>query len=198
MQDVLEAEPIESAIEQADVAVAHAVAPYRHSAPVRAIGWLSEAGDQPQMRVLCGAAIAAGLLLRKPQLARAGLRALLAHSLATWAKSWVKHRIDRTRPAVLARHGRYRMAPGHAEEKMLNSFPSGHTAGAVAVARALARDLPEHRRQGYAGAAFIALAQVPRCAHYPSDIAAGSVVGLVSEALVSRLFDRLLPRAARA
>ena len=39
-------------------------------------------------------------------------------------------------------------------------------------------------------AAMIAGIQVPRGKHYPGDVAAGSVLGLVSALVVRRLWDR--------
>jgi membrane-associated phospholipid phosphatase len=38
-------------------------------------------------------------------------------------------------------------------------------------------------------AALIALSQIPRCAHYPTDVAAGLVLGLASEALVNGAWE---------
>jgi len=34
----------------------------------------------------------------------------------------------------------------------------------------------------------VALVQVPRGAHYPSDVLAGVVIGVAAEAIVNRLF----------
>ena len=109
---------------------------HERSLPVRALAAASEIGDQPQLRSICGALIVAGLLLDK-RLLRAGVRMLLAHELATAVKSSIKHRVDRRRPrsAASARHGEPR--PGHSSAKEESSFPSGHTAGAIAVAQAI-------------------------------------------------------------
>jgi membrane-associated phospholipid phosphatase len=46
----------------------------------------------------------------------------------------------------------------------------------------VARRYPSAAVPAYIAAAGIAAAQVPRCAHYPSDIAAGVLVGLAAEA----------------
>ena len=72
------------------------------------------------------------------------------------------------------------------DEGSWQSFPSGHTAGSVAAARALARAYPSASRPAYAGAAAIALVQLPRGKHFPSDVVAGTAVGVVAEALVDR------------
>ena len=158
---------------------------HAESAPVRAIGLVSEAGDQPQLRYLSGVMIGAGLLGHR-RLLRAGIRMLLAHELATVVKSMIKHRVDRTRPrsARSARHGEPR--PGRSRAKEESSFPSGHTAGSVAVAEAFGREFPEHRRAARTAAGLIGLAQIPRCAHYPTDVGVGAAIGLAAEAAVDR------------
>ena len=99
--------------------------------------------------------------------------------------------MDRTRPDTVADEGRYAMGPrdrdGHAD----NSFPSGHTASSVAVARAVGRDHPELHGAAVGVAAGIAVTQVVRSAHFVSDIAVGAALGLVAEALVDQAFRRL-------
>ncbi len=133
--------------------------------------------------------IAAGLVLRRPAIAAAGLRMLAAHATATGIKAIVKRSVDRTRPHVLVDENRYELARGERNEPSYNSFPSGHTAGAVAVAEAIARTLPRAARPARAWAVAIAVLQIPRCAHYPSDVGAGAAVGWASDRLV-RLAER--------
>ena len=187
-------DPVEKTAEallDADAAVAEAVEPYAKSAGVRAVGWLSEVGDQPQMRILCGAVIAAGLAGRSKRLTRAGLRMIAAHTLATEAKNMVKRRVDRSRPRSRDGENGHKPRPGKNRDKEETSFPSGHSAGASAVAAAYARDFPEHRAAAAAGAGAIALAQIPRCAHYPTDVGIGLALGLLSEALLDPVLDPL-------
>lgn len=172
-------------VEKADGAAAAAARPYRRTAPVRAASFFSKLGDQPPLRALCGAAIAAGLVARDERLLRAGIRALASHTLATWVKDAVKFRVDRTRPSSNGR-SRPEIKPGRDTSKEETSFPSGHSAGAAAVASAFARDFPEYRTPAYAAAGLIALAQVPRCSHYPSDVGAGIAIGIAADAAVDR------------
>jgi len=179
--------------EQADIAVARAAAGARGNILVRAFGRASEIADQPPLITLCAATFAAGLVTGNRPLARAGGRMLAAELLATKFKSLIKHRVDRTRPHVLADGGRYRAERGHDRDPALSSFPSGHMAGAVAVARAFAREYPERRLAAYAGAAGIGAIQIPRCKHYPADIAAGTIVGLLAETIV-HLSERMVQR----
>jgi hypothetical protein len=42
-------------------------------------------------------------------------------------------------------------------------------------------------------AVSVALVQIPRGAHYVSDVAAGAAIGLAAEAVVNAAFDRLFP-----
>jgi undecaprenyl-diphosphatase len=190
-KDIDPVEETAEALLDADSAVAEAVEPYRRTAAVRALAWLSELGDQPQMRMLCGAVIAAGLVGRSKRLTRAGLRMIAAHTLATEAKNVVKRRIDRSRPRSRTDGIGHKPRPGRNTAKEETSFPSGHSAGAAAVAAAYARDFPEHRAAAAAGAGAIALAQIPRCAHYPTDVGAGLALGLAAEALLDPVLDPL-------
>ncbi len=172
------------ALMKADKAALDAASPYRRTLPVRLLSRVSELGDQPQMLGLSGSVLALGLMRGDSRLARAGARMIAAHLLATMAKNFVKHRIDRTRPRSADGKDGHRMKPGRSEAKEETSFPSGHSAGAIAVARAFAREYPEYRAPALGGAGLIALAQVPRCAHYPTDVGAGLAIGLAAEAAV--------------
>lgn len=172
-------------LQDADREVADAVRPYRHTPVVQAIDLFAKLGDQPPLRILCGALIAGGLLGGDHKLARTGVRMLAAHTLATAAKDMVKRRVDRTRPGAAAAKGKdHHMSAGRSQAKSETSFPSGHSAGAAAVARAFARDYPEHAVAAHGAAAAIALAQIPRCAHYPTDIGAGLAIGIAAELAV--------------
>ena len=121
------------ALLEADARTVEAVQPY---AGLPLFERLADLGDQPQMRLLCGALIGAGFLADDRRLLKAGIRMLAAHSLATGAKNFVKHRVDRTRPRSLdgAPSSDHRLSPGRSTAKEETSFPSGHAAGAAAVA----------------------------------------------------------------
>lgn len=180
-------------VEKADVKVVQAAAEVQDTPPIRALAALAEVGDQPPMLVLSALVAAAGLWRGDRRLARAGIRMIAAEVVATLAKDAIKRSVARTRPEMLIEEGRYEMKRGGPYEGKWNSFPSGHTAGAVAVSRALVREYPEARLPAYAAAATIAAAQVPACNHYPSDIGAGAVVGWLSETIVDRMFRRIAP-----
>ncbi len=175
-------------IGEVDAAVTDEFAEHRNSKPMQLLATASEIGDQPQLRLISGAILAAGLVGGKPRLIRAGFRMLLAHELATAAKNFVKRRVDRTRPRSAATRGEAKVRPGRNTAKEVTSFPSGHTAGSLAVAQAFAREFPEYRAPALAAAGFIAVAQIPRCAHYPTDVGAGAVIGGGTEALLAKVW----------
>lgn len=179
-----------SALERADVAVTQAAAPYRETFVIRALGTLSELADQPQLFSICAGTAVLGLVTGNRRLTRTGMRMFASELLATALKTAIKRSVDRTRPHVLVEEGRYEMRPGNSRGSHVTSFPSGHTAGAVSVARAFARDYPEHAAAAYAAAAAVAAIQIPRCKHYPTDLAAGAAVGLLSEAAVTLLLGK--------
>jgi membrane-associated phospholipid phosphatase len=165
---------------EADAKAVEAAQPYQDNA---LLDRLADLGDQPAMRVVCVATLAAGMLARDPRFVRAGVRMLAAHTLATWTKDFVKHRVDRSRPASEGNPRQdHRPEPGRSRDKEETSFPSGHAAGASAVARAFAREVPEWAPAAYAVGGVLSLAQIPRCAHYPTDVGAGIAIGIASEA----------------
>lgn len=179
---------------RADRKVTHKAAEARDSWPVRIAGTASEAADQPPLVVLSLATVAFGAVLRRRNVALGGVRMLASHALATGVKTLLKNTVDRTRPAKAIAEGHH-IGKGHgADDTDLNSFPSGHTAGAVAVAQAAARDMPVVALPGRVAALLVAGVQMPRGKHYISDVLAGAAIGWASEALVSAGFAQLARR----
>ncbi len=178
--------------EDADIAMATHLASHRDHPVVRGLGTLSDVGDQPPLLALSGAVLALGVLVGNRRATEAGARMLGSLLLATWIKTGFKRLVARTRPNVLLQKGRYEVEPLGPDEGAWHSFPSGHTAGSVAVSRAAARIYPEAGTAAYTAAAAIALVQMPRGAHYPADVAAGAVVGLAAEAAINRIAHHLL------
>jgi membrane-associated phospholipid phosphatase len=176
----------------ADAAVAAAVERRQDHPALRAAALFSKLGDQPPMLGLALGTLASGIAQRDARLTRAGARMAAAHLLATAAKNVGKRTLDRTRPRSDSKH-RIERAKSDPDDKSTQSFPSGHSAGALAVARALGRDFPEREAAALGAAAAIALGQMPRRAHYLSDVGAGILIGLAAEALARRL----VPPAAR-
>ena len=171
-------------VEKADLKVAQIAGKARKHPATKAVGALSEVGDQPPLRTIAAATMVAGALGRSSHLTAAGMRMLVAHQLATSAKSIVKRAVDRTRPEVVLDGDAYESGKGRHDQSRFNSFPSGHTAGAVAVARAVGRDYPPLAVPAMLLAAGIAIAQVLRGKHYVSDVIAGAAIGLAADAVV--------------
>lgn len=153
-------------------------------------GSLSEIADQPPLAVVAGGSLVLGLVLRQPALARAGARMLAAHAIATGLKTMLKGSVDRTRPARALDGGGHKLKDGHGTtDPSLNSFPSGHTAGAVAAAEAVAAEMPAAALPARLAAGAVGAVQLPRGKHYLSDVAAGAAIGWLSERIADAALD---------
>lgn len=181
-------------VERADLAVARAAAPIDATPAGHMFGLVGMLGDQPPLRALTIALIAAGAVRRDRRLALAGARMLVAHTLATLAKTQVKRRVDRSRPELLIGEGHYEAHRGDSDEHDMTSFPSGHTAGSIAVAAAAARVYPQAGPAAIGAAMLVSVAQIPRRAHFVSDVVAGAAIGLVAERLIATVWP---PQPAR-
>lgn len=184
------------ALAKADRKTTHKAASHRDQPLVKATGFLAEIADQPQLIATSIGTVVIGLIGRRPDLIRGGARMLAAHLVATAAKSAIKHSVDRTRPAKAIRDGGGRFAPGDSHDHDQTSFPSGHTAGAVAVSRAAARDIDGIALPSALVTGAVAAAQPANGNHYISDLVAGAAVGWIAEMLVSAIFDRVVPAPA--
>lgn len=180
-------------IEKVDLAIADLLLPHVGRAGVRTLGAISDLSDQEPLYAAAAGTLVTAALLRDGRSWRAGTRLLAAHLLATALRGMVKQSVDRTRPDAAAKRGRYVLREGRRQESDFNSFPSGHTAGAVAVARAIGRDYPGAAAAALSLAALAGAAQVVRSKHYFTDIVAGALIGLAAEAFV----DALISRAGR-
>lgn len=178
-------------IEQADIAAVQAVGPWLGNPLVRAVSATGKLGDEPPILMLSGATVAAGLLRKDVRLIRCGARMLAAHAIAIGAKTLGKNKVDRTRPKTLMKKGEYKAETGDSRDPELRSFPSGHTAGAFAVASAAAREYPGAGAPLYTAATVIGALQIPRKAHFPTDVIAGALVGIAAEAAVNFLWRRM-------
>lgn len=174
-------------LEQADVDAAQTAARHRHHPLVRTVGALSEIADQIPLATVCGVVIAGGLVADRSDLMRTGARMMAAHVLANVLKRRIKNRIRRSRPTEVVERDRYVFEPGESRNGNETSFPSGHTAGAVAVARIVAGDLPRLTLPAAGIAVLIGGVQIPRAKHYPLDVTAGAVLGLAAAWAVNRV-----------
>ena len=164
----------------------------RDRAPVRYLAPLAKLADQQPMALLGGGTLALGMVTRRPAMIRSGARMLAAQIVAIGAKSLAKGNVDRLRPDADGAPG---LTKGSGtDDKSRNAFPSGHTAGAVASAEAVAHEVPAAATTARGLAALAGALQVPRGKHYVSDVVAGAAVGWLSERIAGaamRAIERL-------
>ena len=166
------------------MAIADKLLPYTGKTAVRAIGAVSDLSDQEPLYAAAAGTLVTAVLLRDGPTWRAGTRFLAAHLLATALRGIVKQLVDRTRPDAAADRGEYVLRKGRRRDSDFSSFPSGHTAGAVAVALAVGRDYPAARLPAIGLAAAAGVAQVVRSKHYVSDVVAGALIGFAAEVMI--------------
>lgn len=176
----------------------------RDRAPVRYLAPLAALADQQPMALIGGGTLALGVVTRRPAMIRSGARMLASQMVAIVGKTLAKGSVDRLRPDAEGAPALTRGSGTDDSEK--NAFPSGHTAGAVASAQAVAHEMPAAAVPARGLAALAGALQVPTAKHYVSDVIAGVAIGWLSERIagvamraVERLAeDRTLPAEAEA
>lgn len=139
-------------------------------------------------KLWCGAAVAmAWLGGRRGR--RAAVAGLAAAAVAQLLSNGVcKQLADRPRPPEQwFPHNEVEDRPDS------SSFPSGHTAAAVAFTTSVAKAWPTAGLLCAVPAVTVAVERVQSGAHYPSDVAAGAAIGLAS-AWLTRRAPRLILR----
>lgn len=101
----------------------------------------------------------------------------------------VKLVVGRARPALFAEHGAYSLTP-FAYDDLYSSFPSGHSAAVGAFFGAFSMVAPRLRPLFLMGALTIGLSRIIVGAHYPSDVAAGLLLGLWTAIATAFVFAR--------
>ena len=93
----------------------------------------------------------------------------------------------RARPKMLFGQGLYGFSFFQFSARM-NSFPSGHSDTAFALATALALLLPRWRIPAFAIAVLVPVSRVVVGAHYPSDVLAGPYLGVLTTLYLAEYF----------
>lgn len=147
---------------------------------------VEEAAEHTKLWWGAAVVMAAGGGWRGRKAAVAGLTSMAAAELVS--NGVVKQLVERRRPPKeWIPHDDVEDRPDS------SSFPSGHTAAAVAFTAAVALSWPWIGAACAIPAVLVAVERVHSGAHYPSDVAAGAAIGLTAAALV-RAAPRLLIR----
>ena len=129
--------------------------------------------------LITAAAAAVLLLAAGPGLA---LRFLLAGAMGLLLQQGLKQGVARVRPCLTEGGPHQRVAIPDA-----GSFPSGHTLHAALAAATVAFHAPLLAAVFVPLAVLVAVSRVALGVHYPSDVAAGAMLGLVFAAAVQLL-----------
>ncbi|MCX4854870.1 phosphatase PAP2 family protein [Streptomyces canus] len=145
----------------------------------RALSAVEESAESSKL--WCGAAVALAWRggWRGRRAAAVGLVAMVVAQLAS--NGLCKQLVDRPRPpAEWIPHDEVADRPDS------SSFPSGHTAAAVAFTAAVAPTWPAAGALCALPTTLVAVERVQSGAHYPSDVAAGAAIGLAGAWLTRR------------
>jgi undecaprenyl-diphosphatase len=123
-----------------------------------------------------------GWELKQERVKRMATRGLVAILGVTVVAEILKHLIGRPRPRSV--HADYfSLGPSFAEGR--DSFPSGHTINAFGAASVVAWFFPGLRGPVLILAGTVGLARVLRGAHFPTDVFAGAVLGVLVGSLAA-------------
>jgi membrane-associated phospholipid phosphatase len=139
-------------------------------------------GEPRYVLPVIGAGLLVGQLTGQRSVTRVALRAGGAVAIAGGITTAVKFAIGRNRPRGDGDADEFRPLSGR------NSFPSGHTAVAFALATAIAQETrdPWSDAAPYGAATLTALARLNDDRHWTSDVFVGALVGHLSARLLSR------------
>ena len=101
----------------------------------------------------------------------------------------LKFLIGRARPELFLEMGEYSLTP-FTGDNVFESFPSGHSMAAGAFFGAFAMLIPRFRLGFFALALVIGISRVVVGAHYPSDVAAGLLLGIWTAMAFAFIFAR--------
>lgn len=121
---------------------------------------------------------------------RAAIRGVMSIAVTSLVANQIAKRIHNRRRPDWHQVPPARRSVRHATS---SSFPSGHSASAAAFASSVAMEVPSLRIPLESLAALVGLSRVATGAHYPSDVAAGFLLGSTIAAAGRRLIPPLGP-----
>jgi membrane-associated phospholipid phosphatase len=139
-------------------------------------------GDWRVLVPAFGAGYLAGEIAGSGEIKGTVLRAGAAVALATGLSSGLKYTIGRNRPDIAGTNIEFRPFSGS------NSFPSGHTAAAFAIATAVADQTTDGWSDYllYGAATVTALSRINDNRHWTSDVLIGGLIGHFSAKWIGR------------
>jgi len=135
---------------------------------------------------IAGTLFVIGLMAGKPREALAGRLGLFAVIISGLFGQLFKHLFCRARPLTEKSGEFFSEFPCLGKGAGFISFPSGHSITAFALAFVLARVYPRYAVLFYGLAVLVALSRVYLAKHFPSDVVAGAVVGILAGWIVCR------------
>ncbi len=131
--------------------------------------------------------IIAALLMINKNYRKIGFMALAALILSTILGDGIlKHVVGRIRPSANI------PAVDLLIKKPLSySFPSGHTTSSFAVAGVLAKYFKDYALEFFSLASLIAFSRLYLYVHYPTDILAGAILGIICSGIVIYVFNKV-------
>jgi len=140
--------------------------------------------------VLAGVFLLIGLLgwgLKRERLRELGIRGLVAMAGVGAVSQLLKHLVGRPRPRF-AHADEFFLGPSLASG--LDSFPSGHAINVFGATAVVAWFVPMLRVPLFLIAGLVGLSRVVRGSHFPTDVFAGAVLGVLIGSLAAAGFKR--------
>jgi membrane-associated phospholipid phosphatase len=138
----------------------------------------------------------AGSVARNSTLSDIGIHVSESYAASALVVYTLKGFAGRARPYTVSSESAYdfRFGRGFPHDEPYSSFPSGHSTGSFAFASSItveaARRWPAHKvlvgALAYSGAFLDGVSRVYRDTHWPSDVAAGALVGTITGLVVTR------------
>lgn len=155
---------------------------------------LTNFGEFEFLLLIIIAAILYAQITRRKTLKKVAIIALAALLFSDAIAFVLKHMVHETRPFMSLDNVRLLV-----REDDLNSFPSGHTTSTVAVVTALILNMKELSKKHYLildivlviFAVLIGFSRMYVGVHYPGDVLAGAVIGLIGAFTINHFKDKI-------